>query len=101
MGGMPTYIVEYTYGENSHLRDAHRPEHRAYLSSLVQTGKMVAFGRWDDVDAPGALLIFEAADEAEVDALVARDPFVMQGLVPFKRTRRWAGTWGALPSPAS
>ena len=77
---MPTYMVEYIYDDRSHLRDAHRPEHRAYLASLVQTGKMIAFGRYDDTESPGALLLFESSTSEEVEGMVRRDPDVTQGL---------------------
>ncbi len=98
---MPTYMVEYTYDDRSHLRDAHRPEHRAYLAGLVQTGRMIAFGRYDDTGSPGALLIVESNTAEEVEEMVRRDPYVTQDLVTKLRVRRWAATWGRAPAPVS
>lgn len=88
---MPHWVIEYTYDERAHLRDQHRPAHRAYLGGLLATGDMVAFGRYDDAEAPGALLIAEAETKESVEEMVRRDPFVIQGLVPAHRVRRWAG----------
>jgi uncharacterized protein YciI len=88
---MPHWVIEYAYDDRSHLRDQHRPAHRAYLGGLLATGEMVAFGRYDDADAPGALLLATAETKDEVEDMVRRDPFVIQGLVPTYRVRRWAG----------
>lgn len=95
---MTLWMVEYTYDSRAHLRDQHRPAHRAYLSGLVETGHMAAFGRFDDAQAPGALLIVAADSEAAVNDMLDRDPFVIHGLVPERRVRQWAGTWGAIPA---
>jgi len=94
MSGMPLWVIEYTYDERAHLRDQHRPAHRAYLGGLLDTGDMLAFGRYDDAEAPGALLIARAESKEQVEDMVRRDPFVIQGLVPAHRIRRWAGQIG-------
>lgn len=90
---MAHWVIEYTYDDKSQLRDQHRPAHRAYLAGLADTGDMVAYGRYDDADAPGALLIACAETVDEVEQMVRRDPFVIQGLVPEHRIRRWAATF--------
>jgi len=91
---MPLWVIEYTYDERAHLRDQHRPAHRAYLGGLLDTGDMLAFGRYDDAEAPGALLIARAESKEQAEDMVRRDPFVIQGLVPAHRIRRWAGQIG-------
>ncbi len=97
---MSHWIIEYTYDARAHLRDQHRAAHRAYLAGLIDTGDMVAFGRYDDAEAPGALLLASADTKDEVETMVRRDPFVIQGLVPAYRIRRWAGefAFALLPS---
>lgn len=94
---MAQWMVEYSYDAQDARRDEHRAAHRAYLASLVDTGQMLAYGRFDDEQSPGALLLVEAPSSADVEALTAQDPFVQQSLVPDIRMRRWAGTWGAVP----
>lgn len=93
MGRMPHWVIEYQYDENSHLRDQHRPAHRAYLAGLLDSGELSAFGRYDDAEAPGALLVAVADSKEDVDRIVQRDPFVIQGLVPEYRIRAWAATF--------
>ena len=93
MGAMTLWMIEYTYDDNTAGRDQHRPAHRAYLEDLREAGDMVAFGRFEDDGVPGALLIAHAATRDSVEALIAEDPFVTQGLVATYRIRQWGGTW--------
>lgn len=92
---MPHWVIEYGYDDRTHLRDQYRPEHRAYLGGLLAEGDLLAFGRYDDSDAPGALLLASAEHEQDVRRMVERDPFVIQGLVPTVKVRRWAGEFRA------
>ncbi len=87
-------MVEYTYDERSERRDTARPAHRAYLASLVDAGQMLAYGRFDDDEQPGALLIAIGDTSGDVERLIAADPFVQEGLVPHHRIRKWDGNWG-------
>ncbi len=56
---MPPYAVRYTYDERTDVRDRVRPEHRAYLASLVEHGALLGCGPFTDGE-PGALLVFSA-----------------------------------------
>lgn len=94
---MTNYMVEYTYTDDAVKRDEHRPEHRAYLESLVPTEQMLAYGRFGEDGPAGALLLVAAASAAEVERLLAADPFVKNGIVAAHRVREWIGTWGAVP----
>jgi uncharacterized protein YciI len=94
---VPTYVIEYLYDDRDDRRDVLRPEHRSYLASLAACGRMPAYGRYDDDDAPGALLLAEADGEDEVRGMVNGDPFVRDGLVASYRIRRWSATWGKRP----
>ena len=58
-----------------------RPSHREYLlsqSTLLGSGPFVD-------GAPGALLVFGTADRAELDAILAADPFAVEGLIAADR----------------
>ncbi len=90
------WAVQYTYDDQAERRDQVRPAHREYLTALVDTGEMLAFGRFEDHLAPGALLLVKAPTREAVNALVSRDPFVTEGLVPEYTIRHWVGTWGAI-----
>jgi uncharacterized protein YciI len=76
---MATYVITYTYRDDQAAdRDTHRAAHRAYLGGLVEAGSMLSSGA--HVDGSGATLIARAGSTAEVEEMLARDPFVVQGL---------------------
>ena len=95
MVAMTTFTIEYAYDDRAAERDRHRPAHRAYLASLADEHRMLAYGRYDDDGAPGALLVCEAERLDEVEALIAADPFVRAGLVPEHRIRVWPAVFGS------
>jgi len=88
--------VRYTYDARSDVRDAVRPEHRAYLAELLERGALHVSGPFSDDAEPGALLIFEAADAAELADLLAADPFAREGLVAQTDVRAWTVAVGSL-----
>jgi uncharacterized protein len=67
------FAVILTYGPNTERRLAIRPTHRDYLKELVKRGKLHEAGPW--MDDRGALLVYEAADEAEARTIFAADPY--------------------------
>lgn len=93
---MTTYAVRYAYDDRSDVRDTVRPEHRAYLATLRERGALHLSGPFADEGAPGALLIFEAADAAELADLLAGDPFAREGLVARTEVRAWTVAVGSL-----
>ena len=94
MVSMTTFTIEYAYDDRSVERDQHRPAHRAYLPQLASEGRMLAYGRYDDAGAPGALLVCEAEHLEDVERVIAGDPFVAAGLVPEHRIRTWPAVFG-------
>lgn len=64
-----------------------RPKHREYLAGLLAQGKLYATGPF--VDNTGALLVYDAADEAEVRRLLAEDPYGQAGVVDVKSIKEW------------
>ncbi|MDM7856335.1 YciI family protein [Cellulomonas alba] len=93
---MTTYAVRYTYDARSDVRDAVRPEHRAYLGGLLERGALHMSGPFSDEGEPGALLIFEAAGAEELAELLAADPFAREGLVARIDVRAWTVAIGSL-----
>ncbi len=72
------------------LRMETRPEHLAYLASLgdrVRIGGAILTP--DQKSVVGSLLIFEAADEAEVRALLANDPYAKAQLFANVDVKPW------------
>ncbi len=88
---MPYFAVTYDYSaaedELATLRSVHR-EYLAGLDELVISGP-AASGR-------GALLVFRADSAEQVEALVAADPFVVEGCVGERSVRDWKPVLGSL-----
>jgi uncharacterized protein YciI len=91
---MARFAVELVYGENRDERLAVRPKHREYLSSLAERGVLLASGPY--ADDTGALLVYEAADEAELKSVIAADPYTSAHVIAETRVHEWKtllGTW--------
>ncbi|NAZ76901.1 hypothetical protein GTQ99_15945 [Kineococcus sp. T13] len=78
---MPHFVARYEYTSDTAARDEVRPVHREWLASLGDT--LIMSG---PTDAGGAVLVFEAADAAGVQALLDADPFVTDGRVVAARS---------------
>jgi len=78
------YEVVESYVER---RKPFRAEHLALAEAERAAGRLVMAGALDPPD--GALLVFRAGSAAEVEAFVARDPYVREGLVTAWRVRAW------------
>ena len=84
---MAKFVAIVTFGDLE-KRDEARPAHRAYLQQLLNEGKLHESGPW--VDDSGACLIYEAANEAEVRAIIAADPYAAaEGVVANLELREW------------
>jgi uncharacterized protein YciI len=81
------YAVVYTYPEDQSKIAEVRPEHRRYLGSLQEQGKLVAAGPFaNDV---GALIIYEADSEEATSQLIQNDPFHKAGIFAQYTIRAW------------
>lgn len=92
---MSIFAVRYTYDERADVRDAVRPEHRAWLAELAAAGVLLGSGPFADGE-PGALLVLQGADEDAVRTVLAQDPFAREGLVADTEVRGWTlvlGPW--------
>ncbi|AQA26034.1 YCII-related domain protein [Rhodococcus sp. MTM3W5.2] len=91
---MPIVAVEYTYSEaTAAARDEIRPDHRAWLSGLVERGAVLTTGPF--ADGSGALILATAEDVAAVRSLFTNDPFAKAGLVEAARFTEWTPVMGA------
>ncbi len=83
------HLLFYDYVEGVlEKRAPHREEHLRLAQEAVDRGELVLGGAYaDPVD--GAVLVFRCDDPSVVEAFVAADPYVKNGLVTAWRVRPW------------
>ena len=69
-------------------REAFRAAHLALARQAEAEGRLLLAGTTSD-PGPGAVLLFQAASPEEVQAFVAADPYVQNGLVTRWRLQPW------------
>ncbi len=89
---MARFLVLTTF-TSQEARLTHRSAHRAHLRNLVDTGTLLMAGPFDDQS--GGVQIFEANDETEVQELMARDPFTIEGVFATINIRSWTVVAGS------
>ncbi|OLR90924.1 YciI family protein [Actinokineospora bangkokensis] len=94
---MTWFIIDTTYTDDRDLLQATRPAHRDYLRALVDRGVVVGAGPWgDDL---GGMFIAAVADRAELDAVLAADPYTTEGVVARQVVREWKPVLGRIAQP--
>jgi uncharacterized protein len=86
------YAATIEYVADADKVNAHRPAHRAYLTSLVEKDQLFASGPFDD--APGALIVYEADSPEAAEALLRADPFHAAGVFVRWTIRPWKVIFG-------
>ena len=83
------FVLFYDYAENVvEKRAPFRADHLALAREYVDRGEIEMAGAFaDPVD--GAAFVFTVDDRSRVEAFVAADPYVANGLVPSWRIREW------------
>ncbi len=83
------FVLLYDYVENVvEKRAPFRSDHLALANEYLDRGELVMAGAFaDPVD--GAAFVFSVEERARVEAFVAADPYVANGLVPSWRIREW------------
>lgn len=77
------------------IRQAHRPEHLAYLKSLGATLKFAGpFTAEDGETMNGSLVVIEAESLAAAREIAAGDPFAKVGLFASVEVRPWLWSLG-------
>ena len=85
---MPFFALFYDLVDNFvERRQPYRADHLALLDQAQRDGRLVLAGPLKPADT--ALLVFRADSAADVEAIVARDPYVAKGLVKSWRVREW------------
>jgi uncharacterized protein YciI len=81
------FAASIEYSQDSTLVEAHRPAHRAYLTGLLDQGKLFASGPY--ADGSGALIIYEADSPEAAAGLLKADPFHAAGVFLKWAMRPW------------
>jgi uncharacterized protein YciI len=84
---MPLFAAIVTFTDDVERRLRVRPTHREYLKSLLEAGKLHESGPFGDDS--GALLIYDAADIAEVQELMGADPYTPAGIIEQVSIHEW------------
>jgi len=88
-------IIGHDSRDAKEKRPVHRPAHLAHLAPLDRDGRVVLAGPF--TDGAGSLIVVEAASAAEVWDLVARDPYVVNGVFESVEVRPFVQVF---PQPA-
>jgi uncharacterized protein YciI len=81
------YVSYVTYTADKAKIAVLRPQHREYLSRLFSERKLVAAGPF--TDDSGALFVYEADSAEAASALVAEDPFSINGVFQRFELKPW------------
>jgi len=73
---MKTYAV-FLRMKDPELSQKFRPQHLDYLAKRRSEGYIFANGRF--LDGAGGLVIYRAENEAQVEAMVKEDPYIIEG----------------------
>jgi uncharacterized protein YciI len=83
------WVLLYDYVDDYlERRTPLRPAHFEVADAAVERGELVMAGAFAE-PADGAILVFRCDDTAPIEAFVAADPYVANGLVTSWRIRPW------------
>jgi uncharacterized protein len=83
------FILSYDYVPDVlEKRTPHRPDHLVLAREYHAAGKLLLAGAFDP-PTDGAVFVFKVDSAAEVEAFVAHDPYVKNGVVMGHRVRPW------------
>jgi len=83
---MSFFVLEYHYADMD-ARARVRPDHLAYLRSLLEDGTLVLAGPIGD--GSGAMMVLRVASEKEAQNVIARDPYTAAGVGVDHVLRPW------------
>ncbi|RJQ76538.1 hypothetical protein D5S17_17930 [Pseudonocardiaceae bacterium YIM PH 21723] len=89
-----TFAVQWVFNTDPEVRLANLDAHRAYIRGLAAEGKVWLGGPVDE--AKGALVIYSVAGRAELDELLAADPYTTGGVITQTTIQEWNAVAGSL-----
>ncbi len=97
---MKFFVVTMTHPDGPGW-GTHVMPHVEYLNGLIAQGKLRASGPVVGSALRAGLLIFKVQDRAELDALIAADPFAIEGLIEELTVTEWNPMFGAFAAEAA
>lgn len=94
------FVVTMTHPDGDGWGE-HVMPHVEYLRGLVANGKLRASGRATGLPLRAGLLIFAVEDRTELDALIAADPFAVEGLIENLTVIEWDPLFGVFANESS
>jgi uncharacterized protein YciI len=76
------FVIELIYKVDLSRIDAHMPAHVAFLKKHYASGQFLVSGR--KVPRDGGIILAVGKTRADIEAIVAQDPFVAEGLADFR-----------------
>ena len=92
---MTTWVVTYTHPDEDGWT-AHVGHHVDWLVEQVAAGTVRASGPFAETPVRSAMLIMEAPDRPALDAIIATDPFAIEGIIDEMAVTAWEPIFGAL-----
>ena len=97
---MKFFVVTMTHPDGPGWGE-HVLPHVDYLKGLIATGKLRASGPVVGSGLRAGLLLFTVGDRAELDSLIAADPFAIEGLINELTVTEWNPLFGTFASEAA
>lgn len=97
---MAFYVVTMSHPDGPEW-NRHVLEHVEYLLDLIDEGRLKASGPLKGTKLRSGFLIFIADSRAEVEAMVAGDPFSREGLIEELSIEEWDPYFGAFSAESS
>ena len=91
---MSLFVLNYRYVNDSVAIAEHRPEHRQYLRSLYDSGKLRIAGPTGEPGPVGGLIVLDVGSAEDVEAIAQDDPFVKRGVVIEHSISSWSLSMG-------
>ena len=76
------FVIELVYKASLEEIDAHMGAHVRFLKKYYAAGKFLVSGR--KIPRDGGIILAVGKDRAEIEAIVAEDPFHAHGLADFR-----------------
>jgi uncharacterized protein YciI len=97
---MAFYVVTMTHPDGPEW-NRHVVEHVRYLLGLIKAGRLKASGPLKGTPLRAGFLIMVGDGRAEIEAMVAADPFAREGLIASLSIDEWDPLFGAFSTESS